>query len=486
MHIKFLGRGQGKGSAAINYVLGAYDHTGKERIYAPVVLRGNPSQTGLLADSLEFQHKYRSAVIAWHPEDKPSDEQIQEVLDAFERLAFAGLEPDQYDFTAVLHRETDSEHIHVIIPRVELSSGKSYNPSPPGWRNYYDALRDYFNSKYGWVSPDISLNPDIARITQPETDALCKGDRLVSKKLIEDYLLKQIELGVVSNREQIIIALQGFGFEIPRVGKDYVTIFDRESNQKIRLKGIIYHESWTVEQSLTPTNSSRVEESTSTRQTRIHSCGAELERRISERAQYNHRRYAKPTPTIESGDIVRSATKSKQRKKIEQVAQHELDQTVRYRRESLSWYLWRQLPNDEIFVEPDQWAIADDQSQRADASNFESTRRQSAFGTLRRSSTDLCPSRRESSFWGWLQDFKIGIGEIYDRAGIAFDQSFRKIIQSIFSGHEEAQSASDDINSCCEQIDEAYRSKPTFKARLKVTDTWQPAKDNAVIKADQT
>lgn len=486
MHIKFLGRGMGKGSAAINYVMGSHDHTGKERIYAPVVLRGNPYQTGMLADSLEFQHKYRSAVIAWHPQDKPSEEQMQEVLDVFERLAFAGLEPDQYDLTAVLHREPDSEHIHVIIPRVELSTGKSYNPSPPGWRNYYDALRDYFNSKYDWVSPDVLLNPDIARVTQPDGDALRQGERLISKKLIQGYLLKQIESGSVANREQIIIALQGLGFEIPRMGRDYVTVFDRESNQKIRLKGIIYHESWTVEQTLTSANSTRLEGSTSARQARIHCCRAELEQRISERAQYNQSRYGKPAPIIESGIVDRAASKSEQYKKIEQTAQAGLDQATRYRRESLAWHQWRQLHDDAISVESDQWAITDDQSQRADAQNSESTGWQSAIGSVRRSSTDLRPNRREPSFSGWLQDFKIGIGEIYDRAGTALDQSCKKIIQSILSGHAAAQAAGDDINTCCQQIDSACRPMPTVKARLQAINQWKLTRDNSVINADQT
>ena len=30
-----------------------------------------------VADSLDFEWKYRSAVIAWAPEDRPTDEQIE-------------------------------------------------------------------------------------------------------------------------------------------------------------------------------------------------------------------------------------------------------------------------------------------------------------------------------------------------------------------------------------------------------------------------
>lgn len=63
MHIKFIGRGEGKGSQATDYIMSTHDHTGKKRLIEPEVLRGNPEQTGKLADSLDFKHKYRSAVI---------------------------------------------------------------------------------------------------------------------------------------------------------------------------------------------------------------------------------------------------------------------------------------------------------------------------------------------------------------------------------------------------------------------------------------
>ena len=49
--------------------------------------------------------KYTSAVIAWSPEDRPTDAQIEAVLDEFYKTAWAGLDADRYSWTAVLHRE---------------------------------------------------------------------------------------------------------------------------------------------------------------------------------------------------------------------------------------------------------------------------------------------------------------------------------------------------------------------------------------------
>ena len=43
-----------------------------------------------VADSLEFEHKYTSGVIAWSPENAPSDAQIDRVVDEFEKTALGG------------------------------------------------------------------------------------------------------------------------------------------------------------------------------------------------------------------------------------------------------------------------------------------------------------------------------------------------------------------------------------------------------------
>ena len=55
------------------------------RAKASEVLRGDPHQVAAVADALPFEHKYTSGVIAWAPEDQPTDEQIGAVVDAFEK-----------------------------------------------------------------------------------------------------------------------------------------------------------------------------------------------------------------------------------------------------------------------------------------------------------------------------------------------------------------------------------------------------------------
>ncbi len=72
MHIKFLARGTSSALEAADYLLGARDATGQLR-EGVEVLRGDPHQVAAVADALAFEHKYTSGVIAWAPDDTPTD-----------------------------------------------------------------------------------------------------------------------------------------------------------------------------------------------------------------------------------------------------------------------------------------------------------------------------------------------------------------------------------------------------------------------------
>ena len=126
-----------------------------------------------VADSLDFERKYRSVVIAWAPDDRPTDEQIEAVLDEFEKTAWAGLEPDRYAWTAVLHRERGGGvHAHILAAQCDLQTGRSLNIAPPGWQKTFDPLRDAFNHEHGWSRPD---DPARARAQRPGHCGLHRG-----------------------------------------------------------------------------------------------------------------------------------------------------------------------------------------------------------------------------------------------------------------------------------------------------------------------
>ena len=216
MLIKFLARGTGSARAAADYLLGVRDAAGKPR-EGVEVLRGNPHQVAAVADALAFEHKYTSGVIAWAPEDAPTDDQIGEVLDEFERSAWAGLEPDRYAWAAVLHRERGGgAHVHVLAARCDLETGRSLNIAPPGWEKTFGPLRDAVNAEHGWSRPD---DPARARVQQPGHRAYIEAARLraglalepARRDLIHDYLLQRVEHGTVRNRADVTAALREAG-----------------------------------------------------------------------------------------------------------------------------------------------------------------------------------------------------------------------------------------------------------------------------------
>ena len=128
MLIKFTGGGRGGGRSVAEYL------TREEgRGHAPPeVVRGDMDRTRDLIDSIERKWSYTHGVLSFAPEDRPTEQQ-EFAMDAFERLAFAGLDREQYDITWVRHSHTESgrTELHFVTPRMELTSGKALNIAPP-------------------------------------------------------------------------------------------------------------------------------------------------------------------------------------------------------------------------------------------------------------------------------------------------------------------------------------------------------------------
>ena len=132
MLIKFTGGGRGGGRQVAEYL------TREEgRGHAPPeVVRGDMDRTRDLIDSIDRQWTYTHGVLSFAAEDAPTEDQQREAMDMFERLAFAGLDHEQYDITWVRHSHTESgrTELHFVTPRMELNSGKALNIAPPNWK----------------------------------------------------------------------------------------------------------------------------------------------------------------------------------------------------------------------------------------------------------------------------------------------------------------------------------------------------------------
>ncbi|MCL2124177.1 MAG: relaxase/mobilization nuclease domain-containing protein, partial [Desulfovibrionaceae bacterium] len=132
MYMKVFPHGKGDGDMPTRYLVRP-DYPGRQGT-PPEVLRGDPDTTRALIDTIDRQWKFTAGVLSWHPDDKVTPEQEERVMDDFEAVAFAGLEPDQRNILWVRHSHAGHHELHFVIPRLDLASGKDFNPCPPGWQ----------------------------------------------------------------------------------------------------------------------------------------------------------------------------------------------------------------------------------------------------------------------------------------------------------------------------------------------------------------
>lgn len=312
MHIKFFRHGTGDPQRAVRYLLADRDHNGQVRSTVKV-LRGQPEIVAAVAATSTNVHRYTSGMIAWAAEDKPSEAEIDEVLNDFERLAFAGLDGDQYAFAAVLH----GDHVHVFAARVELKTGKAMNIAPPGWSKDFDPLRDYWNHRMGWARPD---DPERARHLQPGdvqkrrlskqkqisqeaqelgisvSDLLgATGEEVDLKTIIGDHLLRLVVEGDVKNRKDVLALMEKYG-EVTRAGEDYISIKPPQASKAERFKGALFRRDFDGVAFLRTYQKPATSVRSAPDPVRAEAAKREMDEAIRRRAAYNARRYSRPEP----------------------------------------------------------------------------------------------------------------------------------------------------------------------------------------------
>ena len=306
MIVKTFARGIGAGRGPVDYCISTFvavvdpttkKKTGeyKERIPPPVIMRGNPNLAIALIDSSENKWKYTSGVIAFADSDAPSVDQQNAVIDSFEAMAFAGLDPDQFSCLWVKHEHEGNVELHFVTPRLELSTSKALNIAPPGHSKTFDVWRDSQNYSRGWASPN---EPERKRPVARDDDDL-KNDaaRLKAglqlsddpKRLLTDHLLARD----VQNRADVLSELQELGLEINRKGPDYISVRIAPGAKPIRLKGPLYESTYQAANAK-PTIRYRNEVDD---KKRAKAASLELARIIEARSQFNRKRYKHPDIT---------------------------------------------------------------------------------------------------------------------------------------------------------------------------------------------
>ena len=293
--MKVFPHGTGEGDKPSRYLVRP-DYPGRDTA-PPQVLRGDPAMTRALIDSIERRWKFTSGALSWHPDEKISEAQEEEVMDAFERVAFAGLEADQRNILWVRHIHAGHHELHFLIPRLELSSGKDFNACPPGWQKDFDVFRDLFNWREGWARPD---DPARTRDELPKKADLFKArmarwgkeihesehDR--AKEVIHAFLKEKVTQGLVRNREEVLSALKEQRLRINREGRDYISVIAPNSGMKIRFRGGFYARGWTPKVAQGEESAEKKKETARRMVARLQPA---FERVIEKRAACNIKRY---------------------------------------------------------------------------------------------------------------------------------------------------------------------------------------------------
>jgi hypothetical protein len=294
MIVGFSKHSKGGGSGPVNYLTQDTNPDGSARTPLPFIVRGDAEIMRRLIDAVPFERTYTSGVLSFAPGEIITPAMEHEIIDGFERVAFAGLEPDRYSILWVRHQHAGHHELHFVTPRMELASGKSINIHPPGGvsQALFDTFRSQVNAEYGLADPDdparmrdVSLPNHIAKL---QADASRKGKALKEdiRETITAFIRREIDAGRIGSREGVETYLKGQGFALARSGDDYVTVLTN-AGERIRLKGGIYSRTgFNTREAAAPGVRYGVPDPD-----RAAALAAQLEPMITRRARFHRQRY---------------------------------------------------------------------------------------------------------------------------------------------------------------------------------------------------
>ncbi|MBS7776918.1 relaxase/mobilization nuclease domain-containing protein [Acidovorax sp. CCYZU-2555] len=239
MIISTFKTGKGKSKGPLNYLLGN-DKDNNPRNPAPIIVKGDKRLTEVLIDSNHRQYKYTSGAIAFRDNEKPTSQQLEKIISAFEKTFTPGLE-ERVPILWVKHEDKGNIELHFICPMQDSKTGKQFNICPPG--NQFKQMFKDFQSLANDANDWEQVRPNLFKSQMTKFEVIAPEEKpLQLKKLLSSDLEKRVENGSLKNRNDFIELIKKIGFEITRVGKDYLSIKHPKANKATRLKGPAFSE----------------------------------------------------------------------------------------------------------------------------------------------------------------------------------------------------------------------------------------------------
>lgn len=178
-------------------------------------------------------------------DEKITNKQKYQIIDAFEEVLFVGLNKEQYDILWVEHIDKGRLELNFVVPRIELHSGNDLDLySHKRDLALFDMWKNGINKHYKLADPN---DPSRARtISERTKSARASGTIVANRRTLDETLHELVSKGDIKNRKQMLELLEQSGYEITRCNNESISIKHDDIGKKaLRLKGGIYSESFT-------------------------------------------------------------------------------------------------------------------------------------------------------------------------------------------------------------------------------------------------
>ena len=185
-------------------------------------------------------HPYLSFVYAFSDSDsnKLTSEIEQNVIQQFIDVYCPDIPKQYLNILAVKHQDKGNDEIHILLSNMRYDSNQMVRFSPSHKGEYLkklQLLQKKINNQYGFENPNDTRQTNTIintfNMLKTNKEKLNSLTTLIEEKVAENQ---------IGSRDELIEHLIQLGFEIQRIGKNYISIKTSEMRQSIRLKGLFF------------------------------------------------------------------------------------------------------------------------------------------------------------------------------------------------------------------------------------------------------
>lgn len=298
MILTVFNAGWGKASNATRYLFSEKDANGNVRNPPAELYKGDRELTEKLIDLCPNKNfKYTSGAIAFRNNEKPTNEQIDEVIKSFRDFFCPGMNEDRVNMLWVRHEDKGNTELHFLLVMQDNLTMKQYSISPAkrGKDGSYNKCKhsmqhekdfaSYWNDKLGYEQ--VKEDPFKASFSQFDTKTSDGSKNKARKERLSYEISKRVKGGTINNRNDLIAFLNKKDFKVTRAGKDYLSIVMPGKTKAIRFNGGCFAENANYQEMVKASENTRKKLTQDERNVIIKRINSS----VQYRADFNKKRY---------------------------------------------------------------------------------------------------------------------------------------------------------------------------------------------------